>query len=146
MDGDLTIQQTAALTGLSAHTLRYYERVGLVNPVHRAPSRHRRYSAGDLDWIEFLNRLRATGMPIRHMQQFAALRRRGDTTVHERRVLLEAHRQVVDERLHELAVALGTIDEKIQVYKEIEAHSATDTRGNPSAADTRGDTVHAGTR
>jgi DNA-binding transcriptional MerR regulator len=137
MGGVLTIQQAAALTGLSAHTLRYYERVGLLDPVDRAPSRHRRYSTADLAWIEFLNRLRATGMPIRQMQQFAALRRQGDRTAHQRRVLLEAHQQAVEERLHELAAALRAIEEKVQIYKDMEEHSAPDSRG---------DAVHAGTR
>ena len=64
MGTDLTIQQVAALTQLSEHTLRYYERIGLLDPVNRASSGHRRYSTGDIAWIEFLTRLRTTGMPI----------------------------------------------------------------------------------
>src|SRR5690349_1245444 len=60
----LTIQETSATTGLSVHTLRYYERIGLIHPISRSTSRHRRYREEDLRWIEFLLRLRATGMPI----------------------------------------------------------------------------------
>lgn len=63
--------QVAVVTQLSVHTLRYYERIGLVAPICRASSGHRRYSSQDIAWIEFLTRLRATGMPIRQMQQFA---------------------------------------------------------------------------
>jgi len=120
MGTDLTIQQVAALTQLSEHTLRYYERIGLLDPVSRALSGHRRYSAQDIAWIEFLNRLRTTGMPIRKMQQFAVLRRQGDLTVAERRMLLEAHRQEVQAQIDELQVNLGEIEQKIQHYKTLE--------------------------
>lgn len=64
MGTDFTIQQVAALTHLSEHTLRYYERIGLLDPIYRASSGHRRYSTHDIGWIEFLIRLRTTGMPI----------------------------------------------------------------------------------
>jgi len=91
----LTIREVAKRTGLGVHTLRYYERAGLLEPGFAATNGHRRYSRDDLAWIEFLTRLRATAMPIRHMQQFADLRRKGPTTVRERRCLLEAHQQAV---------------------------------------------------
>ncbi len=77
----LTIAEVAELTGLTAHTLRYYERIGLLDPVARGPGNARRYDAGDLAWLAFLQRLRATGMAIRDMQHFAALRRDGDGSV-----------------------------------------------------------------
>ncbi|MEM8535189.1 MAG: MerR family transcriptional regulator, partial [Chloroflexota bacterium] len=74
MEQELTIQQVAAATGLSSYTLRYYERIGLLDPVGRATSGHRRYTTHDIEWIAFLNRLRAIGMPIRQMQEYAELR------------------------------------------------------------------------
>lgn len=123
MGTDLTIQQVAALTQLSEHTLRYYERIGLLDPVNRASSGHRRYSTGDIAWIEFLTRLRTTGMPIRKMQQFAALRRQGDLTVAERRMLLEAHRLEVQAKLDELQDNLFEIEQKIQHYKTLELNN-----------------------
>ena len=123
METDLTIQQVAALTQLSEHTLRYYERIGLLDPVSRASSGHRRYSAQDIAWIEFLNRLRTTGMPICKMQQFAALRRQGDLTMAERRMLLEAHRQEVQAQIDELQANLCEIEQKIQHYKTLELHN-----------------------
>jgi DNA-binding transcriptional MerR regulator len=133
MGTDLTIQQVAALTQLSEHTLRYYERIGLLDPVSRALSGHRRYSAQDIAWIEFLNRLRTTGMPIRKMQQFAVLRRQGDLTVAERRMLLEAHRQEVQAQIDELQVNLGEIEQKIQHYKTLELSHDVNSSVNTSS-------------
>ncbi|MBO0784130.1 MAG: MerR family transcriptional regulator, partial [Ktedonobacteraceae bacterium] len=110
MKEELTIQEVAACTGLSVHTLRYYERVGLLEPVGRASSGHRRYTADDLAWITFLKCLRATGMSIQQMQVFANLRRQGDATVSERLVFLEAHQQEVREHLNELEGYLTVIE------------------------------------
>ena len=78
--GPFTIAQVATLSGLSAHTLRYYERIGLLDPVARVHGGQRRYDAKDLAWLAFLQRLRATGMPIRDMQRYAELRRQGEST------------------------------------------------------------------
>ena len=73
MEEAFPIQEVVARTGLSVHALWYYERAGLLKPVDRATSGHRRYTADDLNWIAFLLRLRATGMSIRHMQTYADL-------------------------------------------------------------------------
>ena len=125
MDTELSIQQVAAVTQLSTHTLRYYERIGLLAPIERASSGHRRYSSQDIAWINFLTRLRATGMPIREMQQFAELRRQGDRTFSQRRQLLEIHQQHVHQQLDELTRNLKVIQEKIQHYKELEEQHDT---------------------
>ncbi len=116
----LTIEQVAEHIGLSVHTLRYYERIGLLDPVGRAASGHRRYAAKDLAWLEFLTRLRATGMSIRQMQEFAALRRQGDTTIAERRALLEAHQQMVQMHIEDLQRNLEAITRKIHILFTIE--------------------------
>lgn len=116
----LTIQHVAELTGLGVHTLRYYERVGLIHAIRRAASGHRRYSPEDVAWLAFLTRLRATGMPISGMQEFAALRREGAASVARRRVLLEAHRRAVRERVSALEQHLGAIDEKVRYYRSLE--------------------------
>ncbi len=126
METNLTIQQVATLTQLSVHTLRYYERVGLLQPVGRATSGHRRYSAADIARIEFLTRLRTTGMPIRQMLRFSELLRQGDASVSERRALLEAHYQQVRERLQELNQNLAVIEFKIEHYKKLEADQGAD--------------------
>ena len=120
MEPELTIQQVATATGLSVHTLRYYERCDLIAPIQRASNGHRRYSAQDIRWIEFLTKLRMTGMPIRQIQQYATLLRQQPDAVQARRALLEAHRQTVVEHLQALQENLAVIDWKIQHYKEIE--------------------------
>lgn len=116
----LTIKEAAALSGLSGHTLRYYEREGLLRPIDRARSGHRRYSERDVAWIEFLRRLRATGMPIREMKRFADLRRVGAETVSARRALLDRHRIEVRRRIAELEKDLIAIDEKVVIYEKME--------------------------
>jgi len=74
----LTISDAAEATGLSTHTLRYYERAGLMlDPVERAPSSHRRYTEAEIRWVTLLTRLRATGMPIRRIREYADLVREG---------------------------------------------------------------------
>ncbi|MBW4512798.1 MAG: MerR family transcriptional regulator [Scytonematopsis contorta HA4267-MV1] len=120
MDVELTIQQVAELTKLSVHTLRYYERIGLLAAINRAANGHRRYSSQDIAWIEFLTRLRTTGMPIRQMQQFAEMRRKGNPSVSQRRELLEVHEQQVQQQLKELSQNLSVIQEKIHYYKQLE--------------------------
>lgn len=121
MQKELTVKETASLTGLSAYTLRYYERIGLLGPIGRSESGHRRYNEGDLAWIEFLNRMRSTGMQIRVMKEFANLRRRGPGSVPERRALLEAHGREVRGRISELERDLAVIEEKVELYESLEA-------------------------
>ncbi|MCJ8279198.1 MAG: MerR family transcriptional regulator [Rivularia sp. ALOHA_DT_140] len=123
MEGEFTIQQVAKLTGLSVHTLRYYERNGLLEPVTRAANGHRRYSEQDVRGIEFLNKLRATGMSIRKMQQFATLFRERPEAVDERRAILEEHEREVQERIRELNRNLEVIQWKIQHYKNLKIES-----------------------
>lgn len=112
-----TIEQAARRSGVSAHTLRYYERIGLLAPVGRAASGRRQYSEDDLGAIQFLTLLRQTGMPIREMQRFVELTRHGDDTVPQRVEVLEAHREALRARLALLTRHLHAIDTKIEVYR-----------------------------
>ena len=117
----LTIAEAAERSGVSTHTLRYYERIGaLREPPERAPSGHRRYTERDLNWIELLTRLRATGMPIATMLRYAELARAGTSTAAERKALLLAHRAEVAARVEQLRHDLEMIDYKITTYNEIE--------------------------
>ncbi|MGG1550969.1 MerR family transcriptional regulator [Paenibacillus ferrarius] len=115
-----TIQQTAEITGLTAHTLRYYEKIGLLNGVHRDSNGYREYSESDISWIDFLLRLRITGMNIRDMKRFSHLRSQGDSTIQARRELLEAHQRTVLAKMKELKKNLMSIEEKIETYKWME--------------------------
>ena len=114
----LTIAEAAARTGLTAHTLRYYERDGLMlASVDRAVSGHRRYTDQDLSWIEMITRLRSTGMPIRDVRRYADLVRSGDGNEAERLALLKAHRARVEEQLAQVNAHLRAIDHKIGIYE-----------------------------
>jgi len=117
-DARLTIAEAAERAGVSGHTLRYYERAGLVAPIERNGSGHRRFSAEDVEWIIVCRRLRATGMPIRRIRAYAELVRAGDGNEGQRLALLEAHREDVRERLVEGSRTLELIDYKISVYRE----------------------------
>jgi DNA-binding transcriptional MerR regulator len=117
----LTIAETAERTGVSTHTLRYYERIGaLREPPERAPSGHRRYTESDVSWIVLLTCLRATGMPIAVMLRYAELARQGTTTAAERKALLIAHRAEVVASVEQLKDNLAMIDHKIASYDDIE--------------------------
>jgi DNA-binding transcriptional MerR regulator len=117
----ITIQEAADRTGLTAHTLRYYERIGLIHEVRRGTDGRRRYSPDDLNWLGFLTKLRTTGMPIRDMCRYAELLREGDHTVGARKEMLEAHRVRVAARIAELQQDLKVLDYKIDNYAKIVA-------------------------
>src|SRR4051812_6478103 len=113
-----SIAEAADRSGLTAHTLRYYERDGLMlDSVDRSASGHRRYSDRDLTWIQMLTRLRATGMPVREVKRYAALVRAGDGNEAERLSLLMTHRHRVEAQLAEATAHLRAIDHKIGVYE-----------------------------
>ncbi|WP_230486676.1 MerR family transcriptional regulator [Nocardioides anomalus] len=123
----LSIAEAAAETGLTADTLRYYERDGLMlRAVPRAPSGHRAYADSDIDWIHLITKLRSTGMPIRDVRRYAELVRAGSGNEEERLELLRAHRRVVLARLAEVQDHLGAIDHKIGIYE-------SRTAGEPAA-------------
>jgi DNA-binding transcriptional MerR regulator len=113
MDDGLIIQQVAQRTGLSIHTLRYYEHLGLLTSVHRLPNGHRRYDENDLRWIDLLKCLRASAMPLSEMQRFAEITRQGTATARERRELLEAHRLRVVAQFQGIQRTLARLDTKI---------------------------------
>jgi len=115
----LTIQEAARATGLSEHTLRYYERIGLIHPIDREQNMHRRYTRDDVGWIDFLTKLRATGMSIKDMQKYAELQRRGDETLAERVEMLKALRDKVEAHMDELNEHLRMIHYKIELYQKM---------------------------
>jgi DNA-binding transcriptional MerR regulator len=117
-EAGLTIAEAARRTGVSAHTLRYYERVGLVvTTIDRTAGGSRRYQQEDLVWISMCTRLRATGMPIRTIRRYAELVSAGRGNEEERLALMEAHRSEVLAKLAELEENLKLIDHKIDVYR-----------------------------
>jgi DNA-binding transcriptional MerR regulator len=114
----VSIAEAARLTRVSVHTLRYYERAGLViTTVDRTVGGRRRYQKLDLDWIKICTKLRATGMPIKAIRRYADLVSAGPGNEQERLALLEAHRADVTAKLAELTENLTLIDHKIDVYR-----------------------------
>jgi DNA-binding transcriptional MerR regulator len=106
--------------GMTTHTLRYYERVGLIQPVGRARNGHRRYSEADAAWLNFLHCMRATNIPIRDLQRYAALREQGEATSLERRKILEDHKMVIEAQIDALEKAHTILEHKIANYRKIE--------------------------
>jgi DNA-binding transcriptional MerR regulator len=113
-----TISEVVAVTGLSAHTLRWYERIGLMPHVDRSHTGQRRYSNRDLDWLAFVGKLRLTGMPVADMVRYAELVREGDHTFGERYGLLESTRRDVLTRIEELRDTLAVLDHKLAFYAD----------------------------
>ncbi|AXK34280.1 MerR family transcriptional regulator [Streptomyces armeniacus] len=111
-----TISEVAACTGLSAHTLRWYERIGLMPHVDRSHTGQRRFTNRDLDWLDLVNKLRLTGMPVADMVRYAELVRAGEHTFGERLELFEATRRDVQRRIAELQETLAVLNYKIDIY------------------------------
>ena len=119
---DYSIGEFSKATGLGIHTLRYYEHENLIIPLRNSSNR-RRYSEKDIAWITFIKRLKATGMPIKEIKKYAALRAKGDATLSERMEMLIQHRQSLNEQIRQLQEHEAMLDEKIVFYRqEIESH------------------------
>ncbi|MGP3736112.1 MerR family transcriptional regulator [Streptomyces sp. GDS52] len=113
-----TISEVVALTGLSAHTLRWYERIGLMPDIDRSHTGQRRYSNRDLDWLALVGKLRLTGMPVADMVRYAEMVREGDHTYGDRLELLTTTREDVLARIAELQGTLAVLDRKISFYAD----------------------------
>jgi DNA-binding transcriptional MerR regulator len=113
-----TISEVVALTGLTAHTLRWYERIGLMPHIDRSHTGQRRYTNRDLDWLDLVGKLRLTGMPVADMVRYAELVREGDHTYGERFELLQTTREDVLARIDELRGTLAVLDRKISFYAD----------------------------
>ncbi|WP_426952479.1 MerR family transcriptional regulator [Bacillus mycoides] len=122
MENTFTIKQISKITGLTVHTLRYYEKIGLLNEVSRDINGYRQYSEADISWINFLIRLRVTGMSVTDMKLFSDLRSQGEATISARRELLEIHQNKVLKEIKELKDNMMKIEEKIDYYKRMEEH------------------------
>jgi len=115
-DGEtLTIAEVAERTGITAHTLRYYERIGLLS-VPRDAAGHRLYTQDELARVVFITRLRLTAMPIRDIQAYFRLVADGPGNEDQRLALLERHRDQVKAHIVELESALGVVEYKIATY------------------------------
>jgi DNA-binding transcriptional MerR regulator len=122
----MRIGELAKRSGLSVDTIRYYERIGLLPRAARDGANRRDYDREVMAWVAFLRRLKTTGMPLREMQRYAALRAAGAGTEAERRALLVRHRASVRQRLTELQDCLSALDDKIAGYGDANAGATDD--------------------
>jgi DNA-binding transcriptional MerR regulator len=111
-----TIDEAAGRMGLSKHTLRYYEREGLLPSIAKTSNGHRSYTEDDLGWVRFLQLLRATGMPIREMKAFVSITWAGDHTIPERVTVLTRYRQALVARMESDREHLQRLNVKIDYY------------------------------
>ena len=114
---EYSIGEFSRLTNLGIHTLRYYEHENLITP-KRNSSNRRCYSDKDLAWIEFIKRLKDTGMPIKEIQRYAKLRVEGDLTLNERMEMLTVHRESLNEQIKVLQEHMAKLDDKIDFYRQ----------------------------
>jgi DNA-binding transcriptional MerR regulator len=119
----MKIGTLAARSGVSVDTLRYYEKIGLLPKVDRDSGGRRAYGETDLSWIEFLLKLKATGMPMRDRIDYARLRAEGPHTVTARREILERHRESLLVRRAELDACIDLMDRKITMYEALECEN-----------------------
>ncbi|WP_108652409.1 MerR family transcriptional regulator [Dongshaea marina] len=112
----MNIKEFSSRVGVSAHTIRYYEKIGVLREIRRSSSGHRFFNGQDLKWMEFVLRLKDMGMPLSQIQRYAELREQGDTTMQERKALLEAHVEIVRQRLAIEQEHLRNIQDKIALY------------------------------
>ncbi|NVJ57594.1 MAG: MerR family transcriptional regulator [Vibrionaceae bacterium] len=114
----MNMREFSGMVELSSHTLRYYEKIGLLKNVQRNSSGHRVYTQKDLDWVSFIKRLKETGMPLENILQYAALREKGAKTTSERQQLLESHQQCLKAHIEQQWQHLLALEEKINLYKD----------------------------
>lgn len=114
----MTIAQVSQKYDVSPDTLRYYERIGLIPPVHRSPGGIRDYDETDCGWVEFIKCMRAAGLPIEALIEYVALFRQGDDTLPARKALLLEQRAELARRVAEMQAVLDRLDRKIQSYDE----------------------------
>jgi DNA-binding transcriptional MerR regulator len=139
-----SVGEVSARTGFSVDTLRYYERLGLIEPVERSVGGRRRYREEDVGWLDFVSCLRDTGMPVERMRQFAELCRDGEHTVPERMGMLAAHGHRVEAEIETLRTKLEAIRHKIEYYEGVLA--LRDGHGPDRSGADQDDTVQGGPR
>jgi len=115
----MNIKNFSKISGISAHTLRYYEKIGIFQEINRNDSGHRDFSENDILWAEFINRLKETGMPLEQIKKYAVLRKEGEHTADTRMKLLINHASALKKKISNEKQHLNKINEKIKYYKKI---------------------------
>ncbi|KJG10236.1 MerR family transcriptional regulator [Photobacterium kishitanii] len=113
----MNMREFSSLVGLSPHTLRYYEKIGLLKNVQRNSSGHRAYTSKDLTWIIFVKRLKETAMPLDNILVYARLRELGSESLSQRQKLLELHQETLKVHIAQQEKHMAALEEKINLYK-----------------------------
>ena len=113
----MNMSEFSSLVELSPHTLRYYEKIGLLKNVQRNSSGHRMYSSMDFKWISFIKRLKETAMPLEEILEYAKLREVGSESVMLRKILLEQHKENLRVHIDQQQKHLQALEDKINLYK-----------------------------
>lgn len=115
----MNIQKFSKVTNVSSYTIRYYEKIGLLKNISRNSSGHRWFTEKDVIWIEFIKRLKDTGMPLDNIKKYADLRDEGASTSELRMKILQQHAVTLEEKISEEQFHLKKLKEKIEHYSEL---------------------------
>ncbi|WP_061859948.1 MerR family transcriptional regulator [Priestia megaterium] len=118
-----TISQVSDQTGLSIHTLRYYEKEGITPIIKRNESGRRIYETKDIEWLKYICCFRATGMTIADLKEFVALVMQGDETIEKRILMLKNQSEYIQSNINQLMSYQAMIDHKINWYSNEIGHS-----------------------
>lgn len=125
----MTIREVSERYGLSADTLRYYERVGLIPPVPRTGGGVRDYDAASLGWVELIKCMRSAGVGIETLTEYCRLFQQGEETLGARKALLVEQRRQLLERMEDMQRSLDRLNEKIEHYEQGLAQKERELRG-----------------
>ncbi len=114
----MTIAEVSKKYDISADTLRYYERIGLIPPVHRTSGGIRNYTEEDCGWVEFCKCMRSAGLTIEALIEYVSLAQKGDATIDARKKLLIEQRCLLQERIAEMQSTIARLDQKIARYEK----------------------------
>lgn len=132
----MTIREIAAKTNMSTDTLRYYERIGLLPPVPRNAAGIRNYDEYFVNFINFIKKLKASGMSLEHIIDYIRLAELGDATLQERKRLLAEAREMLSEKIHDLQLAVQEADYQLNNYENLlqsETYALVRSKAVPAA-------------
>lgn len=132
----MTIREIAAKTNMSTDTLRYYERIGLLPPVPRNAAGIRNYDEYFVNFINFIKKLKASGMSLEHIIDYIRLAEMGDATIQERKKLLAEAREMLSEKIHDLQLAVQEADYQLNNYENLlqsETYALVRSKAVPAA-------------
>lgn len=132
----MTIREIAAKTNMSTDTLRYYERIGLLPPVPRNAAGIRTYDEYFIKFINFIKKLKASGMSLEHIIDYIRLAELGDATLQERKRLLVEAREMLSEKIHDLQLAVQEADYQLNNYENLlqsETYALVRSKAVPAA-------------